>query len=70
MAHLQDYTGADEPSTPFTEYHSHGITIVHYSHVLELEIDHDPASQISQQGKSNSTNNSAYDTETFEDRGE
>lgn len=68
VTYLQDDTGPDEASTPLAKDDTHGITIVEHTHVLELEVDHDPAGQVTQSSETNGGNDTTDHTETFEDR--
>lgn len=68
--HFQDYTGTDEDSSPFTENNTHGITVVHHTHMFQLEVDHDPTCQVSESSQTDGGDDTTDDTQSLKDRWE
>lgn len=60
MSHLQDKTPTKDPSSPFSKHDFTGITRVSHAHKLDLKVDHDPSSGISEETKTQSGNESRY----------
>jgi hypothetical protein len=64
VTHLQDKTPSKPSSTPFAKHEFTGITDVHDTHVLDLEVDHDPSGDVRQGAENDGCNHTTSDTES------
>jgi hypothetical protein len=62
--YLQDQTPTKPSSTPFAKHEFTGITNVHDTHVLDLEVYHDPSGDVCQSTKDDCRNHTTGNTES------
>jgi hypothetical protein len=63
-AYLQDETPSEPSPTPFAKHEFTGITNVHDTHVLDLEVYHDPRSDIGEGTEDDCSDHTTSDTES------
>jgi hypothetical protein len=61
---LQDETPSEPSPTPFAEHEFTSITNVHDTHVLDLEVHHDPRGDVGEGTKDDCSNHTTSDTES------